>query len=150
MTSDKKDTGNDDASKSNSSSDGESEEENASPPPTLLIWFTRLVSGGLLVLIVGYLVYLSRVDDVAPEFTITPKFDEIVQHESHFALPVDIINGATEAVTNVKVEIVFDGVSRTLTLPLMGQGETASIEVVFETRPTPEALETMVLAYQAP
>ena len=124
------------------------------PAPTALVWTARILSLGALLSIVGYLFFMIATDNRPAQFEIRPDFDALREQGGRYVLPVSVINDSTDAVTAVVVDAVLDAGGEpeeiSLTLPLMGEGETARVEIVFDARPTPDTLDIDVSSYQSP
>ena len=126
------------------------------PAPTPLVWGVRLASLGAIGFIVGYLIWLVFNDDVPAQFEIAAQWSDVEERNGRFVLPVSVTNDSTEAVTDVGVEVVLDlpgeadDETVSFTIPLMGEGEEADIEVLFASRPTDANTELHVTSYQSP
>lgn len=124
------------------------------PPPTWLVWTTRILSVGTLAAVVGYLLFLALRAPVPASFEIRPDFDAVAPRGEAWTLPLDVVNVSTEAVSDLMIEVVQEGVdgetARTATLMLLGEGETLELEMLFPERPRPDTTETRVLSYQNP
>ena len=124
------------------------------PAPTALIWVARLLSLAALLSIVGYLLYMIATDNRPAQFEIEADFAGLREQGGRYVLPVSVINDSTEAVTAVVVDAVLETGDEpeeiSLTLPLMGEGERARVEIVFDARPTAERLDIDVSSYQSP
>ncbi|MGB6229400.1 MAG: hypothetical protein WBF53_04655 [Litorimonas sp.] len=125
------------------------------PPPTLLVWAARLLTLAAVLSIVGYLVWLIFTDTRPAQFIVDAQYDELEARNGSWVLPIRVVNDSTEAVTNVVLDAALtppgeEEVNLSTTLPLMGEGESAMLEMVFETRPEPETLDLRVSSYQSP
>ncbi len=124
------------------------------PAPTALVWLARFLSLGALLSIVSYLIFLIATDNRPAQFDIKSDFAALREQGGRYVLPVSIINDSTEAVTAVVVDAVLktsgEPEEMSLTLPLLGEGETARVEIVFDSRPTPDTLDVDVSSYQSP
>ena len=125
-------------------------------PPTLVVWAVRAATLGALGLLVGYLTYMIVSDTVPAQFDIRPDFAELEARDGAFVLPVDVVNDSTEAVTEVVVVATLDAPGEaddeqiSYTVALMGEGERATAELRFQTRPTDANTDFRVTSYQSP
>lgn len=150
-----------DASEQESSNGGSSKSDSSDsafqedPAPTVLVWAARLVTLGALAIIIGYLVHLIFTDERPAQFVIDAQYDQLDQRNGNYVLPIRLTNDSTEAVTSVVLDAELDlpgdeTTNLSATLPLMGEGESAMLEMVFQTRPTPDTLDLRVSSYQSP
>ncbi|WP_298918305.1 hypothetical protein [uncultured Algimonas sp.] len=142
-----------DQSGQDGSSNGSATRED--PPPTFVIWVVRLLSVSAMLMIVAYLVYMIMSDTVPAQFDIRPEFSELDERDGNFVLPLTVVNTSTVAVTTVVVVAELDGPGDrddtiSATLPLMGEGETARLDLVFEQKPSEGNLKLRVTSYQSP
>ncbi|MGB3456430.1 MAG: hypothetical protein WBG08_05575 [Litorimonas sp.] len=126
------------------------------PAPTILVWIARALTLGALLWIVGYLVWLISTDNRPAQFIVDARWAELDPRNGEWVLPITVTNDSTEAVTSVVLDAAFqppDGkeeVNLSATLPLMGEGERALLEMVFEDEPSPDTLDLRVSSYQSP
>ncbi len=137
-------------------SGGTSGDPSPDVPPTILVWTARLVSLGLFAAIIGYLLYMVATDDTPAQFDVEPDWAKVEQRNGMIVLPVTVINDSTEAVTDVVMNVTQDlpgeenDDSFSVTIPLMGEGERALVELVFETVPIEDDITFRISSYQSP
>lgn len=135
---------------------GEVKKGSEGPPPTLLAWAARILSLGILAVIVGFLLYMIVSDEVPAQFELAADFDGVSERGGMFVLPLEVTNDSTSAITDVGVEIILDAPGEaddqtvSITIPLMGEGETAAAEILFGARPTESNTTVRVTSYQSP
>ncbi|MEM7728378.1 MAG: hypothetical protein AAF311_03800 [Pseudomonadota bacterium] len=125
------------------------------PPPTILVWIARTLTLAALLSIIGYLFWLISTDSRPAQFVVDARWSELDPRGGEWVLPITVTNDSTEAVTNVVLDAAFqppgrEEVNLSTTLPLMGEGERALLEMVFEDEPTPDTLDLRVSSYQSP
>lgn len=124
-------------------------------PPTLVVWIVRIIAVGLLAGIVGYLIHLVITDTVPAQFAFDVDWPAVENRRGNYVLPVEVVNDSTSAVNEVVIEVTLDGPGDRdetveYTIALMGEGEAADAEVLFEQRPTRDNVTLRVLSYQSP
>ena len=125
-------------------------EDERTPAPSGLVWAVRLASLAILFGIIGYLLYLALRPQVAAQFDIALQFDEAERRQGSWVLPVELTNTSTEAVGSVMLEVAQGDATRTATVSLLGEGETAVLEFHLPREPREGAVEASVLSYQSP
>ena len=124
------------------------------PPPSAVEWGARIASVSLMALLVGYLLYLCLRPQVPAQFDVAPDYARAELRNGVWVLPVEVSNSSTESVTDVAVEITLAGadgeVARSTTIYILGEGESAMVEMQFPERPTEGNTEAVVGSYQSP
>ena len=123
---------------------------NVAPPPTLAAWAARIITLGIMTLIIGYLVHLCLRPTVPAQFEVESAFDAVELRGGNWVLPVSVTNTSTESMGAVTVEVVQGETTRSFQFTLMGEGERGEAEVVFAERPTADTIEVTVVSYVSP
>ena len=134
-------------SDNNDKKDNKSEDSNDSDvPPTGLVWTVRAIATFVLFGLIGYLLHLSSVPMRGPSFALNVDYDKI-RVDGRFMTPVTIVNESTIAIASITVETTYGGDTYQTIIPLLGEGESATFEVVTDTRPEQGEIQPIVRSY---
>lgn len=117
------------------------------PPPTALEWGVRLVSLGLVLALLGYLMLtgLNANDPVLLE--ATADVQNIEQRNGQWVIPAVVVNRGDLSVSDATVALALvtgDGTvveSEDVTIPLLGQSASTDVQFWFDTDPNDYTLQ---------
>lgn len=126
------------------------------PPPTLIEWGVRLISGLLLLGLIGYVVWMAFQPSISPQFELEIDRGHIENRNGSWVVPVSVLN--IGSVTAVELELTLELVddegnvveAETLVFPLVGGQERVSGDYWFSEDPTPFELRFNVGGYRKP
>lgn len=117
-----------------------------------LEWGITLISGVLVVFVLGFLVYQMIYEKETPP-NITVVLGTVSQKDNAYAIPVEVTNKGTQTAENVIIEIIHDDGSQEIsqiTFPYLPRQSSADGWVVFSENPNLENLKIHVLGYGVP
>lgn len=123
------------------------DKQSTTEPTSILEWSVRGASLLLVTALLAYLAWDAIRPTQDPSFQVEIHREHLQQRESGWSLPIDITNRGTRAVSQLRYEVVDSSTTRPGVLPLLGGGETLTVEAWFAEEPRVEEVDVRILTF---